>query len=146
MTIDVLDEDGASNIMHPELFGKPNKSELLKHLDKCEKIVQTWPKWKTESIRDAFGLPNPDKAEVTRSEFENYIREQGYSSDFQLGSNGQYKSDLMHFMFTTWCYQQSKLDGLQKQVDKALGLLQDTTAPWEEITDQLEKILEGSEL
>jgi hypothetical protein len=23
MNIDVLDEDGASNIMHPELFGKP---------------------------------------------------------------------------------------------------------------------------
>ncbi|ENW92773.1 hypothetical protein [Acinetobacter dispersus] len=54
-----------------------------------------------------------------RSDFENYIREQGYSSDFQLGPNGQYKSDVMHFMFTTWCYQQSKLDELQKQVGKA---------------------------
>lgn len=58
MTIDVLDEDGASNIAHPELFGKPNKSELLKHLEKCEKVVQTWPKWKVESIRHAFGIPN----------------------------------------------------------------------------------------
>lgn len=51
MNIDVLDEDGASNIMHPELFGKPNKSEILKHLDKCEKIVDTWPTWKHEHCR-----------------------------------------------------------------------------------------------
>jgi len=58
MTIDVLDEDGASNIAHPELFEKPNKSELLKHLENCEKVVQTWPKWKVESIRNAFGIPN----------------------------------------------------------------------------------------
>ena len=30
MNIDILDEDGASNIAHPELFGKPkpNKQEL----------------------------------------------------------------------------------------------------------------------
>ncbi|WP_288400284.1 hypothetical protein [uncultured Acinetobacter sp.] len=58
MNIDILDEDGASNIAHPELFGKPNKSELLKHLENCEKVVKTWPKWKLESIRDAFGIPN----------------------------------------------------------------------------------------
>lgn len=58
MNIDILDEDGASNIAHPELFGQPNKSELLKHLENCEKVVQTWPKWKIESIRDAFGIPN----------------------------------------------------------------------------------------
>lgn len=58
MTIDVLDEDGTSNIAHPELFGKPNKSELLKHLENCEKVVQTWPKWKVESIRRAFCIPN----------------------------------------------------------------------------------------
>lgn len=46
MNIDILDEDGASNIDHPELFGKQNKSELIKHLEKCEQIVQTWPEWK----------------------------------------------------------------------------------------------------
>ncbi|MEG2445360.1 MAG: hypothetical protein RSA22_06680 [Acinetobacter sp.] len=58
MNIDILDEDGASNIAHPELFGKPNKSELMKHLEKCEKIVQTWPEWKIKSMRDAFGIPD----------------------------------------------------------------------------------------
>lgn len=30
--MDILDEDGASNIAHPELFGKENKSEILKTL------------------------------------------------------------------------------------------------------------------
>lgn len=58
MSIDILDEDGASNIAHPELFGQSNKSELMKHLEKCEQIVQTWPKWKIESLRDAFCIPN----------------------------------------------------------------------------------------
>lgn len=58
MSIDILDEDGASNIAHPELFAQSNKSELMKHLEKCEQIVQIWPKWKVESERDAFGIPN----------------------------------------------------------------------------------------
>lgn len=37
MNIDVLDEDGASNIMHPELFGKPNKSEILAYSENLKK-------------------------------------------------------------------------------------------------------------
>lgn len=57
MSIDIIDEDGASNIAHPNIFGKSNKSELMKHLEKCELIVQTWPKWKVESIRAALCIP-----------------------------------------------------------------------------------------
>ena len=34
-----------------------DKSPLLQHLDKCEEVVKTWPKWKQQSIRDAFGIP-----------------------------------------------------------------------------------------
>lgn len=35
MNIDVLDEDGASNIMHPEIFGNPDKT---KHFFVGEKV------------------------------------------------------------------------------------------------------------
>ena len=38
-----------------------DKSPLLQHLDKCEEVVKTWPKWKRQSIRDAFAIPNLDK-------------------------------------------------------------------------------------
>lgn len=87
-----------------------------------------------------------------RSDFEKYIREQsGFTSDFQVGCNGQYKSDLMHFMFTTWCYQQSKLDDLQKRVDSVQRLLE----VWKEeeqegymassCVDKLEQALKGGD-
>ncbi|WP_275904219.1 hypothetical protein [Acinetobacter beijerinckii] len=59
MSIDIIDEDGASNIMHPQIFGKSNKSELMKHLEKCEQIVKTWEPWKLESIRNALCIPHP---------------------------------------------------------------------------------------
>lgn len=35
-----------------------DKTPLMQHLDKCEEVVKTWPEWKQQSIRDAFGLPN----------------------------------------------------------------------------------------
>lgn len=48
-----------------------------------------------------------------REAFEQYIRSQsGFTADFQIGCNGQYKSDLMHFMFVTWQYQQKQIDEL----------------------------------
>lgn len=51
-----------------------------------------------------------------RSKFEKYIREQsGFTSNFEVGCNGQYKSDLMHFMFITWHHQQSKVDDLEHE-------------------------------
>lgn len=54
-----------------------------------------------------------------REEFEQYIRRQsGFTADFQVGPNGQYKSDLMHFMFVTWQHQQAKVEGLQKQLSE----------------------------
>lgn len=35
-----------------------DKSPLMQHLDKCEEVVKTWPKWKLQSVRDALGIPN----------------------------------------------------------------------------------------
>ncbi|MDQ1207251.1 hypothetical protein QE380_000174 [Acinetobacter baylyi] len=59
-----------------------------------------------------------------REAFEKYIRSQsGFTSDFQIGCNGQYKSDLMHFMFVMWQEQQQKFDELQERVDAAIFLL-----------------------
>lgn len=55
-----------------------------------------------------------------REAFEQYIRSKsGFTSDFQIGCNGQYKSDLMHFMFITWQEQQKRIDELQARVDAA---------------------------
>lgn len=34
-----------------------DKSPLMQHLDKCEEVVKTWPKWKLQSVRDALGIP-----------------------------------------------------------------------------------------
>ena len=51
-----------------------------------------------------------------REEFEQYIRSQsGFTADFQIGCNGQYKSDLMHFMFVTFQHQQAKVEELEKE-------------------------------
>lgn len=35
-----------------------DKTPLMQHLDKCEEVVKTWPKWKQQTIRDAFGIPD----------------------------------------------------------------------------------------
>ena len=44
------------------------------------------------------------------SEFEEFARPQGFSGDFQRGCNGQYKSDLLHFMEKAFMHQQAKID------------------------------------
>ena len=44
------------------------------------------------------------------SEFEEFARSQGFSGDFQRGCNGQYKSDLLHFMEKSFAHQQAKID------------------------------------
>ena len=44
------------------------------------------------------------------SEFEEFVRSQGFSGDFQRGCNGQYKSDLLHFMEKAFMHQQAKID------------------------------------
>lgn len=52
-----------------------------------------------------------------REEFEKYIRDQsGFTADFQIECNGQYKSDLMHFIFGSWQHQQAKVEELQTQL------------------------------
>lgn len=50
------------------------------------------------------------------SEFEDFARSQGFSGDFQRGCNGQYKSDLLHFMEKAFMHQQSEIDQLKTQL------------------------------
>ena len=50
------------------------------------------------------------------SEFEDFARSQGLSGDFQRGCNGQYKSDLLHFMEKAFMHQQSEIDQLKTQL------------------------------
>ncbi len=49
------------------------------------------------------------------SEFEEFARSQGFSGDFQRGCNGQYKSDLLHFMEKAFMHQQSEIDQLKAE-------------------------------
>ena len=57
------------------------------------------------------------------SEFEEFARSQGFGGDFQRGCNGQYKSDLLHFMEKAFMHQQAKIDELQKQVEAVSQVL-----------------------
>lgn len=50
------------------------------------------------------------------SEFEDFARSQGFSGDFQRGCNGQYKSDLLHFMEKAFMHQQAKIDELEEMM------------------------------
>lgn len=43
------------------------------------------------------------------SGFEKFARSQGLSGDFQRGCNGQYKSDLLHFMEKAFMHQQAEI-------------------------------------
>lgn len=45
-------EDSQSNLSIKQTKPRP----LLEYLEKCEDQVKRWPKWKVESLRDAFGL------------------------------------------------------------------------------------------
>ena len=50
-----------------------DKSLLMQHLDKCEEVVKTWPKWKLQSVRDAFGIPVLDNDMGDDTHIENHI-------------------------------------------------------------------------
>lgn len=52
------------------------------------------------------------------SEFEEFVRSQGFSGDFQRGCNGQYKSDLLHFMEKAFMHQQAEIDRLSSVLDE----------------------------
>lgn len=52
------------------------------------------------------------------SEFEEFARSQGFSGDFQRGCNGQYKSDLLHFMEKAFMHQQAEIDRLSSVLDE----------------------------
>ena len=43
------------------------------------------------------------------SEFEEFARSHGCGGDFQRGCNGQYKSDLLHFMEKAFMHQQTEI-------------------------------------
>ena len=57
------------------------------------------------------------------SKFEDFIRSQGFSGDFQRGCNGQYKSDLLHFMEKAFMHQQAKINELQKKINNVNEVL-----------------------
>ena len=57
------------------------------------------------------------------SEFEDFIRSQGFNGGFQRGCNGQYKSDLLHFMEKAFMHQQTKIDELQKKINNVNEVL-----------------------
>ena len=57
------------------------------------------------------------------SEFEYFIRSQGFSGDFQRGCNGQYKSDLLYFMEKAFMHQQAKIDELAKELSTTKQVL-----------------------
>lgn len=50
----------AYSICNPNKHSK--NDSLLKYLNRCEEQVKRWPKWKIESIRNAFGLDYLGKA------------------------------------------------------------------------------------
>ncbi|MGO1061702.1 hypothetical protein [Acinetobacter lwoffii] len=52
------------------------------------------------------------------SDFEEFARSQGFSGDFQRGCNGQYKSDLLHFMEKAFMHQQAEIDWLSSVLDE----------------------------
>jgi hypothetical protein len=52
------------------------------------------------------------------SDFEEFARSQGFSGDFQRGCNGQYKSDLLHFMEKAFMHQQAEIDRLSSVLDE----------------------------
>ena len=48
-----------------ELVESFRKSTLVEYLDECEQIVNSWPKWKKESMQNAFGFGGKnEKCEV----------------------------------------------------------------------------------
>ena len=91
------------------------------------------------------------------SEFEEFVRSQGFGGDFQRGCNGQYKSDLLHFMEKAFMHQQAKIDELKKKLDccreENKAHLEKIDEAWNELDDRnskeyiienLEKILKGN--
>lgn len=44
-----------------ELVESFKKSTLVEYLDECEQVVNSWPKWKKESMQNAFGFGGKNK-------------------------------------------------------------------------------------
>jgi len=61
-----------------------DKSPLMQHLDKCEELVKTWPKWKLQSIRDAFGIPVLANDMGDDSHIENHISKNCKVIDYEI--------------------------------------------------------------
>lgn len=83
------------------------------------------------------------------SDFEEFARSQGFSGDFQRGCNGQYKSDLLHFMEKSFAHQQAKIDELKKtrSLDEmAINQLAQANQVWRTKCDDLENRIHDAEL
>ena len=80
------------------------------------------------------------------SDFEEFARSQGLSGDFQRGCNGQYKSDLLHFMEKAFMHQQAKIDELEEMMlrDGALATkAQMERNEWQEVVKSQQKTIEN---
>lgn len=69
------------------------------------------------------------------SEFEEFARTQGFSGEFQRGCNGQYKSDLLHFMEKAFVHQQSEIDQLKAEKEKLEIKLSETEQVYRNVVD-----------
>lgn len=71
--IDIYLKD-ISHATHEEIAAghRIDKSALMQHLDKCEEVVKTWPKWKLQSVRDALGIQQ-STSEVGDSDLEYHV-------------------------------------------------------------------------
>lgn len=81
------------------------------------------------------------------SEFEEFVRSQGFGGDFQRGCNGQYKSDLLHFMEKAFMHQQAKIDELKKlrSLDEmAINQLAQANQVWQIKCDELQARIDSA--
>ena len=68
----------------------------MKHLEKCEQVVQTWPKWKVESIRAALGIPKfNEKLSVGSKVHVDFVSES--STEFSMDAY-KYKKEVDCFL------------------------------------------------
>ncbi|GEM_PF-5570584 len=79
-------------------------------------------------------------------EFEKFIKSQGFSGDFKRGLNGQYKSDLLHFMEKAFLHQQTIINDLKAQLECCrkenvvlLGKAGELQGKFDEVCDLLDR-------
>ena len=78
------------------------------------------------------------------SAVEEFVRPQGFNGDFQRGGNGQYKSDLLHFMEKAFMHQQAKIDLLEKELTETQAFLNNQNHIKQAKIDELQARIDGA--